>query len=1423
MKRFFCAFAFLSLFTLCFAASEKTDKIDAAKEQLKHVNSYYWLSRAKNNDMIDLKKMLFHAESAQKILKDLAENVQVSQLKFQAENSISQAKTQIAEASESIGNFSPLFTPLAGTDSLLGRYEDPNEIAIKRCVESIVGLIKKPGSISQLYVVILTEGEDLAAEETAHEYINAKTSFYAIPRYELSVFLTKTEINALNHQPISKTIIEKICRQYSIKNVGVLSLFQNDRIDTLLYWGADYNYWNAGTGTKSYHCYADGFCESPQPYSWLLWLLILIGFPATLLFTWYNRKFNKDRKGSFAPIWLTPAAGALSFVVVTMAFKGVGAIDIDLNQSIISPMGIGWIAAFTLLLGLLPPLLAYIGASRMKQVSAILNNPGTVSSIVFGSFLGSFTFLAYTASVRLGLLPSLVMVLPAIVIILPVSLRLGIAYARHAISNDEASGIEYIILLAGLLIYMLFVLVWDFKLLLAASAGCLLFSVLAVIVPVGIVKVIVKVRKLMARSKKAEEGGGKATGLAWLRETIKEPQFFCEPWAKEFEKVQQWITENDDPEIEVVFIEAPTGCGKTRTANEIAKRIETQYREKQFRVKTLFGDCDEFSQEADVVSYEPFAQALSDLLGVGRFANPAEKADKLKTGLIGMGLKTAMRGTGLGALETLLDAGDAEQAVKTNAKEMANVVAEALTDLSRIKDGENGKVVFIIDDVQWMDNETFELLKLLFEALANFKDNQVSFIFTHRSDSAHGHEKVKTLIKELEKSRVINLNDDINKKLLENEELVKGILENLKFDFKTMQSFTGHFRGKGIRRPLHILQTIEIAIDMEMLEAFADRFVLAKDSNLKKLPPPDDFKRMVEELLSGLDPRIISVLQCCAVIGRSFRPSIVADIFDIDRLELLRLFKEPEERNIIRDVTEEDDVYDFVEKRTVGIFRGLKWTPREDESVSQMVREYHKRFVSLKERETGIETDKSAVNSVPYRDIISLASHSNAIKDVIPNKVVHYNRLAAERTYSRGMFSTAVNYYNNAIGIIEKDKAKVAPEIMLDLYISYAKCLLDEQSDSAKVSEFAAKAYEILKNPDLGKDLDKDWTEVEIGLIEALNYYRSRQFQDASIKSDEILKNDRASLIQKARAKFYFAASLPPQETERRRDMHLDVLAEIDKLLETGFSENDRVELLKVKSEAANNTGFVYLHGLNDPEQAIRYFETAIELNKMKEINDQKGIAISHTGLGDAYNKLNQASKAEEMYKVNLEISDKSGDLQGICMMNSKLGSIKIEEAKKSEGAACSNFCKEANKLYEASLATAEEQGDSKNICFALSGMIETITVSESYDQTDYVCAKLEKIAKKTQKAEKDVAKASAELDEKLARLAEAEAAATDEAMLLKLRNETFEAKKKKEKASLRFAKAPDFARNSLEKSLDGLAAKSPEHGDRVRVHCESL
>ena len=368
--------------------------------------------------------------------------------------------------------------------------------------------------------------------------------------------------------------------------------------------------------------------------------------------------------------------------------------------------------------------------------------------------------------------------------------------------------------------------------------------------------------------------------------------------------------------------------------------------------------------------------------------------------------------TGAGALGVLLDADDSEQGKRTDTREMTKIIAGTLTELSKEKDGKEGKVVFIIDDTQWMDEDTFELLQGLFDILStNFENNQVSFIFTSRI--VNEEDKVKKYLKELEVAKVIKIDNTITPEILENEEVIDGVLDNLKFDYRTKLAFKKYLSEHGIQRPLHCLQAIETAIEKEMIKAFGDSFILDKNANLKELPPPNDFMRMVEEELSGLDPKLIGILQCAAIMGKSFKASIISEIYKLDMLEFLELVKGAEDRNIVKDVSTEDDVYEFIEKRMVGIFRNLGYTSDQSSTITQMVREYHKRFVEIKRGE--IEENKLLPNQIPYRDILSLASHTKAIPDVYPEDAILYNQLAAERSYKRGLFNVASGYFENAL------------------------------------------------------------------------------------------------------------------------------------------------------------------------------------------------------------------------------------------------------------------------------------------------------------------------------------------------------------------------------------------------------------------------
>ena len=268
----------------------------------------------------------------------------------------------------------------------------------------------------------------------------------------------------------------------------------------------------------------------------------------------------------------------------------------------------------------------------------------------------------------------------------------------------------------------------------------------------------------------------------------------------------------------------------------------------------------------------------------GRCERKVKKAEELANSPAGKMVQGAIGAAGAGALGVLLDAGEDGQSQKADVDEIAKIIAETLTALCKEdENGKDGKVVFIIDDTQWIDPDSFELLEKIIDALdteATFQgQNKVSFIFTSRGEN----DKTKKYLQDVE---MVNIDDSINQGILQNEKFVAGILEGLKFDTRTKQTLINYFNGIGIESPLQILQTLDTAVEKKMIEYYAGKFILAKGADLKKLPKPNDYNHMVEELLNGLDPRLLDKLQCATVLGRSFKASIISEIFKVSELYL---------------------------------------------------------------------------------------------------------------------------------------------------------------------------------------------------------------------------------------------------------------------------------------------------------------------------------------------------------------------------------------------------------------------------------------------------------------------------------------------------------------------------------------------------------
>lgn len=1389
-----------------------------AEANIKHADTYYWLSRARDNEITDINKAIFYFEKAQNELIQAEKSPANDRLNEKIDKGLTTTTTQRDDAATELHNYSPLFSLLLNKDNIIVSFYDPRDVAIEKSIANI-----SPSRFKGKYLIPISYNlsERFEIEEIAHQYLNSNTNGYVITQHELADILSNAEIDLLYQESPSPDVLNKIATGFSQDGIGLLRLEMIDQVDNLYYASSHYRYWNESKQAFENENRSFAFSEKPHPGSLWMLLLLFLGIPVVMI---YNA-LNRQSEGSYPPVWYGSVAALLSFTITAFLFRALSLLEIDGGTAVWTPSGLGWISVLVLSMSLLPLFLVYMGSARIKTIGVVLNNPETISTLILGTFLGAFTLLAMAATVRLGMESALTIIIPAILIAAVPAFFLGRAYSKSVMTGDQVSKIESLILLPALIVYTFFILQWDFQVLVYATLGLLFITFVANFAPKWIIDALIK--------DDDEEAEEEKSGIDWLIQKIRVPEFYNESWKKEFNDVVDFIAEtglaDESPEIEVVFIEAEMGMGKTRVAKEIAKSTKSKMKEKGFRTKILRGDCDEPYDGADLVPYEPFAQALADVLNVSRFSNPAKKAEELANSPAGKMVQGAMGAAGAGALGVLLDAGEDGQSQKADVDEIAKIIAETLTALcKKDENGKEGKVIFIIDDTQWIDDDSFELLQKVIENLNTEKEfrgqNKVSFIFTSRGEN----DKTK---KYLQEAKMINIDDSINQEILQNEKIVAGILEGLQFDTRTKQTLINYFNGIGVESPLQILQTLDTAVGKDMLEYYGGNFILTKSADLKKLPPPQDYLRMVEELLDGLDSRLLDMLQCAAVLGKSFSSSIISEIFKVDMLDFLDMVKGAEAKQIVKDISEEDDIYEFVQKRMVGIFRNLRKREDDEEFIPQMVREYHKRYVEIKEKE--IKEKNISQNQIPYRDILSLASHSRAVADVYPGKALLYNSLAAARAFSRGLFKVANGFFKNALIILNSLKSSEKTEKALQLYIDYAKCKLDEQTSFDEVDELVTRAWteiaglhystvddqgirrekenksegewqyynsdgdtineaetvtriRMLKIPDdwenvwinpdpdghlqaavKSSDSDEEkvthsiyhtdlisvksgtqgvdekyfWAQIEIRLLEGLNHYRSAQmtgkkiyWDEAAEKAEAVKENENATIAQKTRAEFYFIAAgiSRKHEPERSRDEHLRLLGEIENLLKTNqLRESDRIEVVKVQSELLNNVGYVIVSNLEQPEEALKYFHAAIKINERPEINDQKGIGIANGGLGDCYfYGLKDYDQAETHYTVNLNISRNNGDKQGIVRMTSMLGEIKLLNAKNEQDADTKeNFLYEAENYYNESLMVAEDQKGSISILCALSGLLETIILSESFNKCKYVFEKIDENA----------------------------------------------------------------------------------------------
>ncbi|MBG79770.1 MAG: hypothetical protein CMJ39_03545 [Phycisphaerae bacterium] len=1311
-------------------AETATDSIETTTEEtmadyLNHANTMYWVSRARPWSLTEVKRSLEFYDLAEQMIEHEPLEIQ-AQLKLQIEKGRQQVETMLDERSEQLGSWSPYYGLLFGQDEIYEWYDNPVEIAAERIASSILDpSTRLHMENDQPYMIIQTDLGDLeeehgeAARDVIHVYINNNKPFYAISEREIAANLNSTMLEKLQANPPDPDALKELASSVSsdemtVDSIGIITITHNDSVEGLCYLGGYYQKWPTGASTATREWYVDGFAEDVGFVEAVVYLLLLLGLLWQPLIVGTLRSGFLDKKAlghtSRPPVWSMTVAVIGGFAFSAMAKAGLSMATPDLEMLHPTSLSIAWIAGSSVILLVLPILLVYVTTTRFNSIATRLGNVDMVAILLAGSWYGAQINLLLHAAPIEGLGPALAMLsLPAL---LGSVTLVGVAHS-YCLWNRSGSHWDAAATTAGILALTAAAIIevrgtWPASIL----AGCL---------PPATYLLVILLKTAWNLQRQSED----PTELQHNKgDLLRNPPFIDTTASTElFNSLLEDLLGDaaSDDAIEIAWLEGDRGCGKTRIAKELAERITQEVASRNLADETiiLFGDCNEPGDPEADVPYEPLRQAFSQLMGVERFGNPAENARKMQEGLSKVASNASVAGS---AISVALDLAGSDDESFTSANE--GMIADEMTEIlgNTVKpDGEHpgGKrVVLIIDDIQWIDDDSNNLLNILLERLVEQfvsgdknMQNRVCLLITSRTDIPKDNnetdksEECLEKLEELQNRGVANLirPEPIHSILGSDENSLEwrdGLLEKLRCMERARRAITSELELKGLELPLHRLEFIKIALEQHALKTIDGRIDLDSTVPLHEISAGKEFKDMVANELKGLDRRLLDILQCCAVIGRSFHVSLVAEIFEIDIIELLSLLKEAEEREIIFDQIETDGIYEFRDKRIAGAFRS---EPREDPTeVHQMVREYHRRFVAIRARE--LDAKYSDETLIPFNDVLAIATHAAMVAENMPMETIRWSRLACAKCRQRRLYGRAIRELQPALNLIKGRRDLAIPSAdRIDLFLIHAELLLKAEQEQEIALDSIERA-ETLLNETVDPD---EQARHKATLLRGLSLYQMRKFSEADAVVQKLLDAPSPPLWMKARARFIKALCMDPSSQAAEKHETLEQLfKDTSAAIDQNEDPNIRHQLILLQSEICNSLGQSRLNHAKDTQGAEDILKLGLELNRSPQVSDRKGEAIGHSRLGDVYVHKGMIDEARESYGLNLSISRETGDLSGIIIMTSKLGQFALDEADSQTDGNRTALINEGRRCYEESALVAIKNKRTFSLGFAIKGLI---------------------------------------------------------------------------------------------------------------------
>ena len=198
---------------------EQSNVIQEINDNIKHADTYYWLSRARGNDATDINKAISYFNNARNELKKAEKSPANDRLERKIKKGLTATITQLDAVESEIHNYFPLFSLLLNQDDVIVFFYDTRNIAIENSIANL-----SPSGLGKKYLIPISYNlsERFEIEEIAHQYLNSNTDIHVITQHELADILSNTEIDLLYQEAPDPAVLNKIATGFSQDGIGLL-------------------------------------------------------------------------------------------------------------------------------------------------------------------------------------------------------------------------------------------------------------------------------------------------------------------------------------------------------------------------------------------------------------------------------------------------------------------------------------------------------------------------------------------------------------------------------------------------------------------------------------------------------------------------------------------------------------------------------------------------------------------------------------------------------------------------------------------------------------------------------------------------------------------------------------------------------------------------------------------------------------------------------------------------------------------------------------------------------------------------------------------------------------------------------------------------------------------------------------------------